>query len=117
MIAVAPEAGNELVMVFVSGNWMEADAVACALEGREIPAFVVDDHVCRIYSPATLIVGGVKVIIHVRDIEGATDVLRLVFSGEPPFVGEFLTVPMGLTANVVMMFQRWRRRKRTATPS
>jgi hypothetical protein len=113
----APEAGSELVMVFVSGNWTEANAVACALRGHEIPAFVIDDNVCRIYSPAAFIVGGAKVIIPVRDLEGATDVLRPGFNGDPPFVGEILTVPMSLLAAFFIMLQRWSRRKPTEPPS
>jgi hypothetical protein len=111
MIAVTPEAGSELVMVFVSGNWIEADGVACALRGHEIPAFVIDDNMCRIYPPAAFIVGGAKVIIPVRDLEGATDVLRLAFNGDPPFVGELLTVPMSLLAAFFIMLQRWSRKK------
>jgi len=105
-----------LVMVFVSGNWTEADAVACALRGHEIPVLVIDDNVCRIYPPAAFIAGGVKVLIPVRDLEGATDVLRLAFSSDPPFVGEILTVPMSLLAAFFIVLQRWSRRKRAKPP-
>jgi|SRR5580658_6309579 hypothetical protein len=112
MIAVTPEAGSELLMVFLSDNWVEADTVACALRGHEIPAFVIDDNVSRIYPPVAFIGGGAKVIIPVRDLEGATDVLRLVFNGDPPFVGEILTVPMSVLAAFFIKLQRWSRGKR-----
>jgi hypothetical protein len=107
---------DEGIVVFASGNYMEAELVACALDGHEIESFVFDDNVCRIFPQAALVVGGAKVIVNLRDAEGATDVLRLVFGGEPPFAGHFLTVPLSKPAAILAMFRMWRRRKTAKEP-
>lgn len=100
----------EFIVVFVSGNWVEAEIVACALEGHEIPTLTTDDNVCRILPQAALIVGGVKVIVRFEDLSGAADVLQLAYSGGPPFVGGFLTIPLSLTAALITWLRGlWRR--------
>ncbi len=101
------ETGTESVVVFASGNWMEAEMVACALEGHEIPVFVIDDNVSRIEPRLAVMAGGVKVIVRLEDLEGARDVLQLAFSGDPPFVRGFETVPLSLAAALAMVLKRW----------
>jgi hypothetical protein len=98
---VPPARGVELVAVFASGNWVEADRVACALEGHQIPTLILDDNVCRILPEAALLIGGIKVIVRVEDLNDAADILQLGYKGEPPFTGGFLTMPLSLPAALV----------------
>ena len=100
----------DLVVVFVSGNWVEAEMVACALEGHEIPALVTNSNVGRIFPQASLM-DAVKVIVPFEHLSDATDLLQLAYRGGPPFIGGFLTIPMSLLALLVTWFLRlWRRR-------
>jgi len=98
-VALSPE--TELVVVFSSGNWVEADMVVCALEGYEIPALVIDDNVCRINPQAALLVGGVKVIVRSDDVEGAAEVLQAAYGAGPPFTGGFFSVPLSWPAALI----------------
>jgi hypothetical protein len=83
---------SAFVTVFVSGNWVECDMLACALDGYEIESLIIDDNVCRILPNVAYLIGGAKVVVDERDREQALDVIRLVFPGEPPYAGSFITV-------------------------
>jgi hypothetical protein len=110
---VPPARGVELVTVFASGNWVEADMVACALEGHQIPTLILDDNVCRILPEAVLLIGGIKVIVRVEDLSDAADLLQLRYKGGPPFIGGFLTMPLSLPAALFAWLRGlWRRGSR-----
>ena len=82
-------------MVIVSGNWVEAEMVACALEGHGIPVLILDDNICRILPTTAFIVGGVKVLVDGQDAEHALAIIGPVFGGNPPYAGNFVTVGIG----------------------
>jgi hypothetical protein len=111
---VPPDTLGTPVVVFASGNYLEAQLVVCALEGHEIGALVLDDNICRLNPKFALIVGGAKVLVDLHDLKCATDVLKLVFNGEPPFAGRFFTIPLSLAAAIITMFRMWRKRKPAA---
>jgi len=66
--------------------------VACALEGHDIPALLLDDNICRIVPSAAYIVGGAKVLVDERNEEQALDVISLASSAGPPYAGTFSVV-------------------------
>ena len=45
-------------------------------------------------------------IVRREDWIGATDGLRLGYSGDPPFVGGFLTIPLSLPAALITVLKR-----------
>lgn len=51
------------VVVFASGNYVEAHFVASVLDGSGIRAFVMDDNACRLYPQAAPLFNGVKVVV------------------------------------------------------
>ena len=104
-----PTADVQLFLVFASGSWVEAEMVACMLEGHQIPTLLIDDNVCRIMPQASLIVGGVKVIVRFEDLNGATDLLQPAYGGDPPFIGGFLTMPLSLPAALITALRGYRR--------
>ncbi len=104
------------VVVFASGNYMDAVMVSCALNGHEVDSFVVDDNICRLYPQAALAVGGTKVMIEFEDLERASEVLELVFGVQRPFVGQFCTIPLSTPAAVISMLKSWFRRRPAALP-
>jgi hypothetical protein len=108
---VPPASGVELAAVFISGNWVETDLVACALEGHGIPTLILDDNVCRILPEAALLVGGIKVIVRCEDLNDAAIILQLTYKGEPPFIGGVLTMPLSLPAALIAWLRGlWRTR-------
>ena len=116
MYGVAANGNIQLGAIFASGNWVEAETVVCALEGHEILALLVDDNACRILPQVVLLNGGVKVMVRLEDWSDAADVLRLAYTGDPPFVSGFLTVPWSLPASLVMWVRkRWRGSKDEAS--
>jgi hypothetical protein len=98
-------------VVFVSDNWVEAEMVACALEGHEISSFIFDDNFCRIYPQAAPVAGGVKVVVPLEDLEDAIDVLKLAYAEGPPFIGGTLTVPLSLLAAIAAWLLGGRKKK------
>ena len=98
--------------MFSSGNYVEARFVACALEGHDIRAFVVDDNICRMCPMAALLVGGTKIIIGIDDFESANIILHYAFGTDSPIVGCLLSVPLSEIALLVTIFRNWRARKR-----
>lgn len=100
-------------MILVSAGWIEALMVASALEGYEIPAFVIDDNICRLNPLIAYMGGGAKVIVRLQDVEAARDVLQPCFSGDPPYVGSFLAIPLSLLALLATVL---RGRKVSVTP-
>jgi hypothetical protein len=103
---VSPAVDVQLSLVFVSGNWVEAEMVACTLEGHKIPTLLVDDHVCRIMPQASLVVGGVKVLVRLGQLSEASDLLQAIYGGAPPFIGGFLTMPLSLPAALIMKLRQ-----------
>jgi len=104
--------GNEispLSVVFVTGNWVEAHMIACALDGHDIPSLVLDDNICRLVWSVTLLVGGIKVVVDQADAESALDVIGLGFSRNPPYVGGW--APFSMEAVLLALVLRRRRLK------
>jgi hypothetical protein len=100
------------VVVFTSGNYMEAQSVASVLNGSEITAFVIDDNVCRMYPCAALRVGGAKVLVSAQDVERALEVIAGVDAAESPISGQFLSIPLSEPAALITMFRNWFKRNR-----
>ena len=75
--------------------------VACALELHDIPALIVDGIMGRIYPQVALMGCGVKVIVLFEDLDAATDVLRLGYDGDAPFVSGFMTIPLSPLAALI----------------
>jgi hypothetical protein len=65
---------------------------ANALEGHEIESIIVNDDMCRFRPDAAWIIGGAKVLVSRADDEAALDVMGLVHTGSPPYVGSFAIV-------------------------
>ena len=107
---------SPLAVVFVSGNWVESGMVACALDGHDIPALILDDNICRILPTVAFIVGGAKVIVQAENAEEALAVIGLVFPGGPPYAGSFATVGIGGLGFPALLLVplMWRRRPRIA---
>ena len=91
---------------------MDAQIIVSVLQGSEVPAFVFDDNICRLYPQAALLVGGVKVLVSTHDAERAAEVLQGVDDAESPLTGQILPVPLSVPAAIITMFRSWLNRKR-----
>jgi MYXO-CTERM domain-containing protein len=90
--------------------------VACALDGHEIASLIIDDNICRILPNVAYLIGGAKVVVDERDQEQALDVIHLVFPGEPPYGGSFITVGIaGAGFFAVLLALPWLLRRRRDT--
>jgi hypothetical protein len=67
---------QELVVVYVSNNPMQAEEVRCLLEGSGLVAFVWDNHVVALNPFLGGPLGGVKVAVPQDQADAARDVLR-----------------------------------------
>ena len=89
-------ADTDLVVVFASGSWVEAEMVSCALDGHGIPNLPIDDNVCRIYPQVCNIVNGVKLLVRREDARAAGAVLEPNYVEGSPYA--FVTIPLSLLA-------------------
>jgi len=94
------------VVVFTSGNYVEAQFVASVLDGSGIQAFVVDDNACRLYPQAAPLFNGVKVVVSGVDAERAIEVLGSVGT-DKPIIGEVFPGPLSLGAALLTMIRNW----------
>jgi hypothetical protein len=92
---------------------MEAQFVASVLRGSAIPAFVLDDNVCRIYPTAVILVGGTKVLVSADDVERSAEVLLGVEAGESSVAGNLLALPLSDLAALIYFFRMCIRKWRT----
>ena len=97
----------ELAVVFVSGNWVEAWTLACALEGYGIPPLLLDDGLCRLAPSYALLLGGVTVLLARTGLEPSLEIVELAFPGGEPHVGSFCSVPLSLWALLGAWLLRW----------
>ena len=107
---------SEFVTVFRSGNWFEVHMAANALDGHEIESIIVNDDICRFRPDAAWIVGGAKVLVNKADEDAALDVISLVYTGDPPYVGSFIIVgiqALGFVALLLIPWLLWRSRRST----
>lgn len=107
---------SEFVIVFRSGNWLDAYMAMNALAGHEIESIIVNEEICRYLAGAAWIVGGAKVLVSRADEEAALDVMSLVYPGSPPYVGSFTIVgvhDLGLVALLLTPWLLWRKRRST----
>lgn len=79
-LPVQPEAdhaagSDDLVIVFVSVNGNEAAQVESLLEGSGVEVTLLDEHMSRMDSPVSLIIGGVKVAVSRQQETLAREVL------------------------------------------
>ena len=95
-----------MVVVFVSGSWVEAEMMVCVLDGHDIPALMLDDNICRAAPVAAVLVGGVKVLVDQRDSEQALDLIGLVIPGNPPYAGSFVKAALSLPALLFAVLRR-----------
>ena len=89
---------------------------ANALEGHEIESIIVNDDICRFRPDAAWIVGGAKVLVSRADEDAALDVIRLAYTGDPPYVGSFIIVgiqALGFLALLLIPWLLWRNRRST----
>jgi hypothetical protein len=92
---------------------------ANALEGHEIESIIVNDDMCRFRPDAAWIIGGAKVLVSIADEESALDVMGLVHTGNPPYVGSFAIVgiqALGFLAVLLIPWLFWRNRGSTPEP-
>ncbi len=104
---LAIEDNNWPVVVFTSGNYMEAQFIASVLNGNDIAAFVLDDNTCRMYPWGAMLIGGAKVLVSAENVEQANDVLAGVEEGESPMSGKFLSIPLSEPAALITFFRDW----------
>jgi hypothetical protein len=89
---------------------------ANALDGHEIESIIVNDEFCRFRPDAAWVIGGAKVLVNKADEDTALDVMGLVYTGDPPYVGSFIIVvigDLGVIALLLLPWLLWRRRKST----
>lgn len=95
------------VVVFTSGDYMEAQFIAFVLNGSEIAAVVLDDNVCRVYPWAAMFIGGAKGPVSAEDVERSQEVLAGVEAGESPMSGKFLSIPPSEPAALTTLIRKW----------
>ena len=99
-LRLAPNAdAGSPVVVFTSGNYMEAHFVASLLNSYELPALVIDDNICRVNVIFSFIVGGAKVVVGRENAELAMEALEAPRTRQL-FCGQCMSLPMSLLAVV-----------------
>jgi len=76
----------------------------------------VNDEFCRFRPDAAWIIGGAKVLVNKADEDAALDVIGLVYTGDPPYVGSFIIVvigDLGFIALLLLPWLLWRRSRST----
>lgn len=66
---------DDLVIVFASVNWNEANQVKSLLEGSGVEVTAIDENMPRMDSPVSIIIGGVKIAVPRHQEQLALDVL------------------------------------------
>jgi len=95
---------------------MEAYFVASLLNGNDVPAFVLDDNVCRMLPQMVLLVGGSKVVVSPENVEIAWQTLEMPETGEL-FLGQCVPIPMSDLTLLIRLLKNWLKRRRQAQDS
>ncbi len=81
---------------------MEAHFVASLLNSYNLPAFVIDDNICRVNVILSFIVGGAKVVVGRENAEFALEALEAPGTRQL-FCGQCMSIPMSLEAVVAKL--------------